>query len=118
MDLGEAPVSVCGDDGGDKLGNAKGKEQGDGGTLHEEESMRASDEDKGLGDNCDLEVYDHVEHAVVGLRWRALEVDTKFILEEGGLQDDDNENNGGECEVQAVSDGISEDHIEIPAIRS
>ena len=63
--VGEAPVSVRGDDGRDKLGNAEGDKQGGGGTLHEEESMRAGDKDEGLGDDCNLEVDDHVEHTVV-----------------------------------------------------
>jgi len=86
---GEAPVSVQGDDGRDKLGNAEGDKQSDGGTLHEE-SMRTCDEDEGLGDDCNLEVDDHVEHAIVGEwdTWSVLEVDAEFILEESGLQDD------------------------------
>ena len=53
-DLGETPVTIRGNDGGDKLSNAEGKKQGGGGTLHEEESMRASDEDERLRDNGNL----------------------------------------------------------------
>ena len=119
-DVSEAPVSVCGDDRGNKLCDTEGKEQGDGGTLHEEESVRTGDEDESLGNDRDLKVDDHVEHAIVG-RWdtrRVLELDTKLALEEIGLQDDDDKDNGGEGEVQAVGDGESEDFSEIPTIRS
>ena len=52
--IGESPVSECSDDGGDKLGNAEGDEQGDGWTLHKEEPVRASDEYEGLGDDRNL----------------------------------------------------------------
>jgi len=89
-DVSEAPVSVRGDDRGNKLGDTEGNDQGDGGSLHEEESVRTGDEDESLGDNRDLKVGDHVEHAIVGNRDTrpVLEVDTKLALEEIGLQDD------------------------------
>ena len=95
-DLGETPVSVGGNDGRDKLGNAEGCEQGDRGTFHEEESMGASDEDERLGYNRNLEIDDHVEHAVVGgwYTWKVLEVDTELVLEEVRLQDDNDEDDG------------------------
>ena len=67
-DVSEAPVSVRGNDRGNKLGDTEGTEQGGGGTLHEEETVRAGDEDEGLGNDCDLQVCDHVEHAIVGDR--------------------------------------------------
>jgi len=51
---GKSPVSVGGDDGRDKLSDAEGDEQGDGGALHEEECMVARDKDEGLGDNRSL----------------------------------------------------------------
>ena len=118
--VGEAPVSVHGNNGGDKLCNAEGEEQRDRGTLHEEESVRVSDKDEGLGDDRNLEVNDHVEHAIVG-RWdarHALERDAKFILEECGLQDHNDKDDGGQGEVQAVSDGESEDLSKVPTVRS
>ena len=87
--VSEAPVSVRGDDRRDKLGNTESDDQGDGGTLHEEESVGASDEDQGLGNDRNLEVGDHVEHTIVGERdtWPMFEVDAKCILEERSLQD-------------------------------
>ena len=79
MNIGEAPVSVHGDNRGDKLGNAESEEQGDRCTLHEEESVGASDEDEGLGDDRNLEVNVHVQHMIV-CGWDilpALERDTR-----------------------------------------
>ena len=118
--VSEAPVSVRGDDRGNKLGNTEGQEQGDRGALHEEESVRAGDEDEGLRNDRDLEVDNHVERTIVG-DWDTrpvLEVDAEFVLEEIGLQDDNDKDDGGHGEVQAVSDGESEDLSEIPTIRS
>ena len=119
-DVSEAPVSVSGDDRGNKLGDTEGKEQGDGGALHEEESVRTGDENESLGNDRNLKVDNHVEHAIVGKwdTWPVLELDTKLALEEIGLQDDNDEDDGGEGEVQAVGDGESEDFSEIPTIRS
>ena len=59
--------------------------------------MRASDADEGLGDGRNLEVDDHMDHAIVGRWdvWPVLKGDTEFILEESGLQDDDDEGDGG-----------------------
>lgn len=119
-DLGEAPVSVRGDNGRNKLGRAEGEEQRNRGTLHEEESVGPSDEDERLRDDGNLEVDDHVEHTIAGGWdvWQVLEADAELLLEEVGLQDDDDEHNGGQGKVQAVSDGESEDLREIPAIWS
>ena len=118
--VSEAPVSVRGDDGGDKLGNAESDDQGDRRTLHKEESVRASDEDQGLGNDRNLKVGDHVEHTIVGEwdTWFTLEVDAKCILEERSLQNDNDKDDGGQGEVQAISDGESEDLGEIQTIRS
>ena len=55
---------------------------------------------------------------VVGYWVAGLEADTELILEESSLQDDDDKGDGGQGEVQAVSDGIGEDLTEIPTIGS
>ena len=95
--LGEAPVSVRGDDGGDELGDAEGNEQGRRRTFHEEEPMGTSDEDEGLGDDRNLQVDNHMEATIIsGFNTRrALELDAERILEELGLQDDDHKDDGG-----------------------
>ena len=61
-----------------------------------------------------------MEHAIVGKWdiWPVLEGDTEFILEASGLQDDNDEGDGGQSKVQAVSDSVSKDLSEIPAIQS
>ena len=61
-----------------------------------------------------------MEHTVVGEwdAWHVLEFYAKLILEEASLQDDNDKDDGGQGEVQAVSDGESEDLSEIPAIWS
>ena len=57
-----------------------------------------------------------MEHTVVGGDWNGLEGDAKLILEEGGLQDDNNKGDGGQGEVQAVSNSESEDLDKIPTV--
>jgi len=39
LNLGEAPVRISGNDGGDKLGNSECGHEGDGRTFHKEESV-------------------------------------------------------------------------------
>jgi len=120
MGVSGAPVSICGDDEEDKLGSVEHDNQGDRGTLHEEGSMRVSDEDQGLGNDRNLEVGDHVKHAIIG-EWDTrpvFEVDAECILEEHSLQDENDEDDGRQGEVQAVSDGESGDLSEIPTTRS
>jgi len=115
-----APVSIRDDDEGDKLGSVECDNQGDRRTLHEEESIRASDEDQGLGNDRNLEVGDHAKHAIVGEwdTWPVFKVDAKRILGECSPQDDDCEDDGGQGKIQAESDGKGEDLSEIPTIQS
>lgn len=65
MNVGEAPVGISSDNGGDQLSNAEGTHEGERRTLHEEESVRTSDEDEGLRDDGNLEVHDHVKLGIV-----------------------------------------------------
>lgn len=48
MDLSEETITVHGDDCGGELGDTGGAEQSHRGGLHEEESVRPSDEDERL----------------------------------------------------------------------
>lgn len=56
LDVCESPISKTGNDRGDKLGQAECAHQRKRRTLHEEKSMRASDENERLRDDCNLEV--------------------------------------------------------------
>ena len=89
LDVGEAPVSVAGNDGRDKLSKAECDDESSGGTFHEEEAVGTSDEDKSLGDDSDLEIGDHVQLRIVGLDGVGTESDAELVLEEGCLLDDD-----------------------------
>ena len=92
--LSEAPVTVCGNDRRDGLRNAEGDHERSGRTLHEEETMRTGDEDKSLRDDGDLEVDNHVQLSVVGIRassWSIVKSNTELVLEECGLHDDNDE---------------------------
>lgn len=91
VDVGEAPVTKGGDDRGDGLGNAESTEQGIRGSLHEEESVRASDEDQGLRDDSNLEVHNHMKLPVVRLHRRGLEGNVELVLEESSLLDNNNQ---------------------------
>ena len=93
VDVGEAPVTVDGDDRGHKLGETEGAEQSHRGTLHEEETVRPSDEDERLRDDRNLEVDDRVQDTVVvvvRLDSLVLEVNTELVVEERGLDADGN----------------------------
>lgn len=93
MNLGETPVSEAGDNGRDELSDAEGNHQGSRGTFHEEEAMGTGDEDQGLRDDGNLEVDNHMELTIINIDWGSrsvLEGNTKFVLEEVGLKDDDN----------------------------
>jgi hypothetical protein len=70
-DLREWPVTESSDDGGDELGDTEGNEERIGWPFHEEEAVRASDEDEGLRDDGDLEVDDHVNDRIIGVLFRA-----------------------------------------------
>lgn len=50
----EAPIGKASNDGRDELSKAECKEQRRRRTLHEEEAVRASDENEGLRDDGDL----------------------------------------------------------------
>lgn len=65
MNLGEAPVTVCSNNGGNELSQTEREHQGEGRALHEEEAMRTGDEDESLRDNGNLEVDDHVKLRVI-----------------------------------------------------
>ena len=92
MDVGEAPVTVGGNDGRDELRDAEGTHESERRALHEEPAVRTRDEDEGLRDDGDLEVDDHVELAVVVVDGvAALEGNTELVLEERGLDDGANE---------------------------
>lgn len=120
MDLSEAPVGVGGDDRGDELSDGEGAEEGSRGTLHEEESVRTSNEDEGLGDDGNLEVDDHVDLVVVDVgavsNLAVAETNAELVVEEGGLADDDDESDGGEREPETVGDGVGEDLGQVPRV--
>jgi hypothetical protein len=85
FDVGEAPVSVGSDDGGNQLSDTKGTHECDGWAFHEEESVRTSNEDESLRDHGNLEVDNHVELGVVGVNRGSLKTNAKLVLEESGL---------------------------------
>jgi len=60
LDVCESKIGKTGDDRRDKLRQAERAHQRKRGTLHEEKSMRASDENERLRDDCNLEVDDGV----------------------------------------------------------
>ena len=97
MNLGEAPVGVRSDDRRDELSKGEGEHEGERGTLHEEESMRTSDEDKGLGDDGNLEVHDHVKLRIVVVidsgGSTVGESDTELVVEPSRADGDRNEGN-------------------------
>ena len=105
LDLGEAPVAVRSNDRRDELRDAEGTHEGERRALHEEEAVRARDEDEGLRDDGDLKVDDGVELGVVvaGRRGReaAGEGDTELVVEPSRLDDDRDERNAKNDEVRA-----------------
>lgn len=90
-DVGEAPVTVSGDDRRDQLSNSEGNQESSRGAFHEEEAVRTGDEDQSLRDDGNLEVDNHVELRVVGLDGEFLERDTEPVLEESSLHDNDHQ---------------------------
>lgn len=120
MNVREAPVREARDDRGDELREAEGAHERVRGTFHEEEAVRARDEDEGLRDDGDLEVDDHVQLVVVVRDGRAtgvLEVDAELVLEERRLDDDDDEDDRREREVDTIRHRVREDLSKIPTIR-
>jgi len=120
VDLGEAPVTEASDDGRDELSNTEGNHQGGRGTLHEEEAVRTGDEDESLGDDGDLEVDNHVELTIVGIdrgSGKVLEGDTELVLEEVGLKDHNDKDNGRNGQVQSVGNSKGKDLSQVPTVR-
>ena len=104
VNIREAPVGVCSDDGGDDLGDDERTHECERRTLHEEESVRTSDEDERLGNDSDLEVRNHVQLRVVAVHARASggrQRDAELVLEEGGLNDNNNEDNAANRKKQS-----------------
>lgn len=94
VDVRETPVSERSDDGRYHLRNDECTHERNRGAFHEEESVRTRDEDEGLRDDCHLEVRNHVQLRVVAihaLASRSRKLDAELVLEECGLDDDDNE---------------------------
>lgn len=94
LDVREAPVGEAGDERGHELRQDEGTHQRIRRTLHKEEPVRASNEDEGLGDNGNLEVYDRVKLRVVVVKVTRLRIETdmELPLEEVRLNDNDDEN--------------------------
>lgn len=97
LDVGEAPVTVGSDDRRDELSKAERAEQCDRGALHEEPTVRTGDEDEGLRDDGDLEVYDGVQLVVVVVvgsrRLSVRESDAELAVEPIGPNADSNKGN-------------------------
>ena len=95
LDVSETPIGKAGDDRGHELCEAEGTHQRIRRTLHEEEPVGASNEDKSLRDDGDLEVDDRVKLrvVVVDMMGRRIETDMELPLEEVRLKDNDDENN-------------------------
>ena len=95
MNVGEAPVTVGGNDGRDKLRDAEGTHESERRALHEEPAVRTRDEDEGLRDDGDLEVDDRVQLGVVvvarGGDGASREGDTELAVEPVGTDADGNE---------------------------
>lgn len=87
LNLGEAPVTVRGNDRRDELGDAESTHERDRGSLHEEEPVRTRDEDERLRDDGNLEVHNHVQLRVVVVHRVRRERHAKLVLEEVGLKD-------------------------------
>lgn len=67
--------------------------------TQKEEAVTASNEDECLGDHGDLQVDDHVHLIEIGLLvWG----DAKSVLEEVGVDNDDEENDGGKGLVETI----------------
>ena len=114
-DKGEAPVSVGGDDGRDKLSKTEGTHESVRRSLSPRRSVRSSDEDKSLGDDGDLEVDNHVSSVVVDVN-SGDGVNAELVLEEVGVVHDGEEGDGGGGKVKTVTDTVGEDLSKIPRV--
>jgi len=103
LNIGEVPVTVSSNDGGDELSDAERNHQGNGRALHEEEAVGTGDEDKGLGNDGDLEVQDHVNVVVVDVV--VVTFNTELVLKEGGVPDDHEQGDSGKREPDTVGNG-------------
>lgn len=86
--ISEAPVTISSNDRGNELGYTERTHESERGTFHEEESMRTSHEDQSLRDNSNLQVNDSVKLFIVGIDRRSKQSNPELVLEEVGLQDD------------------------------
>lgn len=77
--------------------------------------MRPSDEDQSLRDNGDLQVDDHVQSSVVDT---LVSVDSELSLEEVGVVDDNEEDDGGQGQVETVTNTVHEDFGQVPRVGS
>jgi len=115
VDLGEAPVTETGNDGGDELGETERTHEGIRRSLSPGRTVRTGDKDKSLRDDGDLEVDDHVSSWVVGVlaEW----LDVEVALEEVGVVHGAEQGNGRAGEVETVTNTVREDFGEIPGVR-
>lgn len=116
-DVGEAPVSVSGNNRGDQLSDTESTHKRIRRSLGPRRSVRSSDEDKRLRDDGDLEVDNHVSSVVVDVG-SCNGVDTESVLEEVGVSHNGEQGNGGSREVETVTDTIGEDLSQVPRVGS
>jgi len=93
LELGEAPVSVGGNDRRNELRNTEGNNKGGRRPFHEEEAVRTGNENQGLRDHSHLEVDNRMKTGVVSCDRRRVQLDAKLVLEEIGLEDDAHQGN-------------------------
>ena len=98
----ESPVCKGGNDRGNELCDTECSHESIRGTLHKEEAVGPGDEDKSLGDDGNLKVYDHVKLGVCSILVR--DGGTELIFEEIGLQND-NYQNDSERKGQTLENG-------------
>lgn len=119
LDLGEAPVSVDGDQSGNDLGEDKGEGQDGRGTLDEGETLGAGDKDQSLGESRNLEVDNRVETVIVVstlITVITVPLAETHVLEELGVDGNGKEGEGREGEVDTVDDSRAENLLEVPVV--
>ncbi len=114
VNVGEAPVTVSGNDGRDELSKAESTHKSERGALHPRETVRTGNEDKSLSKNGDLEVHDHVQTRVVGVVVQR--GNAKLVLEEGGVVDDSEERQSRSNLVETVERTAEEELGKIPVL--
>jgi len=115
-DVGEAPVSIGGDNRRDELSKQEGTHESIRRSLSPRWTVGSGDEDEGLGDDGNLEVDDHVTSVVVDVL--ADGVDTESVLEEAGVVHDSEQSDRRGGEVQTVADTVGEHLSQIPRVGS